>query len=330
MSNENAPYALVALSATEAAGVASWTATGTRDNEKVKVEFEGNCPFCGHPARVDQWIRKEVLVGTLAAPTTVPVPPPQEWTAEQITRKFECDHQNHSGRPDGVTAGCGRVWNVQFRWWEKEGKAGAFVISAGSRPTDAEIGFDERWSELKSKELASLRGQAEAWGKVMAGLAGLVGAAEIIKGRELVKGVCTDNCLWGLDWQEAIGWALLVTIGAAASAAIFAGVAAHGLPKRISLESTQAYGGETAALDRQLSKLSANVPVWLTLALVATITAVVAAAFVGYGIWFQLADKGAGTTKMCVRAEGGAVIEVADLPTFSSGEASLVSCPEDS
>lgn len=327
MSNENAAYAVVALSAAEAAGVAGWTATTIRDSEKVEVAFEGNCPFCGHPARTDQWIRKEVLLGTPAPQADVTAPPPEEWTAEQITRKCECD-QSHSARPDGVTTGCGRVWNVQFRWWEKDGQADATVIGAGPRPTDAEIGFDERWSELKSKELASLRGQAEAWAKVMAGLTGLVGAAEIIKGRELVQGVCTDKCLWGLDWQETIGWALLLTIGAAAAAAIFAGVAAHGLPKRISLASTQAYGGESGALDRQMSKLSEKVPVWLTVALFATIMAVVAAAFVGYGIWFQSGEEGAGTPKMCVRAEGNAVIEVEALPTFSTGEATLVPCPE--
>ena len=262
MSQGNAPYALVALSAAEAAEVANWATTVTRDNDKVMVGFDGSCPFCGHPARVDQWVRKEAFFGTPVAPAAVTVPPEAEWNAEQITRRCECD-QVHSDRPDGVTSGCGRVWNVQFRWWEREGTAGARVIGAGPRPTDSEIGFDQHWIELKTKELASLRSQAEAWAKVMAGMTGLVGAAQILEGRDLVKGVCIDNCLWGWDWQQAIGWALLVAIGAAAAAAVLAGVAAHGLPKKISLENTQSYGGESGALDRQMSTLVKRVPRWL-------------------------------------------------------------------
>lgn len=55
---------------------------------------------------------------------------------------------------------------------------------------------------------------------------------------------------------------------------------------------------------RQMSKLAEKVPRWLKAALVATTIALATAGFVGYGIWFQRADAGAGTPKMYVRAEG--------------------------
>lgn len=307
---EASGYRLRLLDEGEAAAVGEWTATATTGRAgTVTITFpDARCPSCRDDARVPPWSPRRVPLTSLGvAPGTVQ-------HDEQVTMRCRCESTGHANRPEGVSVGCGAVWNVRFRWSADS----VTDLRAGPRPSSADLALDGRVAALQAAELGAVRSQAVNWSKVLAGLAGLAGASQLFAGRSF------GNTLTP-GWQDAIGVALLATLLLAITSSVVAGRAAFGkIGATTTLRDTLAAGGEAAALDRVVDDQIADVRRLMKWAAGLAALALAGGIFIGAAVWWAPL-KPSPKQSICVQS-GTEVVHLGSLPEVTSGSITVVAC----
>ncbi len=310
MANDNVKYRVIPLEEQlTAETLAGWTATATKGGEIMT--FRGRCPQtkCGH----DLVISRRSKRGTVYEAA-------EDSGLEQWVVECNCDEE-HENRPSGVTTGCGRYWTVIF----PSLGGGPGHVRAGRIPTLAEREFNDVFAAQHSRSLEQSRKWADGWSKVLAGLVGLLGAAQLLKGRDLVEGVSSAAPIGSYSWQDLVGLALLAALALGVVAALAAGRAAYGWPKDFKLSNTEATDGELAAFERIVEGVYEKRRNWMVGALLAATSVVALTGFVGYVLWFQQATSVASET-WCVTTADGGQVEVTDLTTLRGATHTLIRC----
>ncbi|GAB3847474.1 hypothetical protein ACFPIJ_41735 [Dactylosporangium cerinum] len=177
--------------------------TGRRQG--TELVLSGACPACGDPTAANLTLVTTSLESIGPAPRTLTVSVPC------------CCSGAHTGRPDGVTDGCGREWGVT-----------ATIADDGSvtlEPvTDAHllVAATAYRTELQG-QLQAVRAAADKWTAGVVALIGLVGLVVPAVGRDAIRGL--------EPWAQWLaGLAFAAALGCAALAIARAYQAAHGWP----------------------------------------------------------------------------------------------------
>lgn len=259
-------YALRPLDADDACAVKSWEAVADLTEDGVVVAFRSAyCPTCGHDALPPLWSPPRLATAALGLSDT-------EQRAEQIVVRCAC-REPHADRPLTEPFGCGSVWTIRFAW---SGGPWVSAVGAGPLPSPGDLNFAGRLEELQASELASVRSQAAGWSKVMAGLAGLLSAAQLFSGADAARRLAAP-------WPGVIGGLITFGVVLAAASAVLAALAAYGAPSSVRLVGTASYGGPAGALhsavQQQVAKVRPALFAAAATALTAFVSTVVAAAF---------------------------------------------------
>jgi MFS family permease len=209
---------------------------------------------------------------------------------------------------------------VAFEWSSDGNTVTVGPLSAGPAPTDADLGFADAVDDLKKAELKGVREQASGWGKVLAGLTGLLGAGQLVAGPAFADKLAAP-------WSDIVGVLLVVAIVLAAVSSVAAGWAALGRPRMVSLIGSGAAGGGDALLQTLTDDLVAAARRPLIVATATAVSAFVVALVVGALLWWAPRAPAADDPGVCIEGAGGSVVGLDEVPAVTSGTLTVVACP---
>jgi hypothetical protein len=179
----------------------------------------GNCPTCNDECEIT--LTDVVVQGGVQAGVEDDAP------IAELTRQIICNCRTNHEWPTGVRAGCGRYWLATLRL-EQDGsyrltaEQDLHLLPAASALNDALATQDTR-----------IQSAAEKWLGAVTAIYGLFSLTGVATANDALKGLSTPS-----KWLVAI--ALLLGLGAAATALVFGYRAAYGWPSAVKVDEKEA------------------------------------------------------------------------------------------